>query len=655
MKTYRVLSGGRESTSADALPAATQPATFLRMAGKETSLGLRQVAELKKVEEKLRESKDLLQSVFDTSTNILSVCKSVRNDGQEIVDFAFILTNTACRAFFGQELAGKNALQVFPNLRTAGIFDMYKKVVETGIPLDTEVFYNYDGLNNWFRLAATRLPDGIMLSMKDITQRKLSELEARRQAGLLKTITDTAFGGMALLEAIRDEAGQITDFRYAFANPVKAAFLGLPLSELIGNTLQTLFPAVKQSGMWERLLQVMESGQTTRNLEEWHRAGNTIMIDQQYVKVEDGVLAWDKDVTLEKKAEQAVHEKAEQFRTLVEHTPDAISRWNQSLQLTYANPVYAERTGRPLASLMGKTALEGGLPEAQAGPWMDKLHLVFRTGVPQEHFNLHPLPAGTRYYYSRLVPELAADGRVQSVLAIARDITDIKLLEEESLRLKLNQQKELLLAILEAQENERKRIAEGLHNGLGQILYAAKLHLDQFRSALPAASPGQGEGWKKVDQLLVEAIDQTRRISHELIPTTLEDLGLEAAIRDICCKFTNQNLDFQCWVFNMVRPLEKHLQLAIYRIAQELANNIIKHAGATEASIILREEKDFIILQGEDNGQGFDPCQEQPAGLGLKSIRDRVKLLNGTMEIDAGPGKGTLISIYLPRSLARWS
>jgi signal transduction histidine kinase len=204
----------------------------------------------------------------------------------------------------------------------------------------------------------------------------------------------------------------------------------------------------------------------------------------------------------------------------------------------------------------------------------------------------------------------------------------------------------LLLAILEAQENERKRIAEGLHNGLGQLLYAAKLNLGQL---LPE-DPGQGQVRDKVDRLLVEAIDQTRRISHELMPITLEDLGLEAAIRDICCKFSHLSLDFKCWVFNMRHPQEKHLQLAIYRIAQELANNIVKHAGATQASIVLREEVDFIILQGEDNGKGFDPGEVKSNGLGLKSIRDRVKLLNGSMELDSSPGKGTLISIYLPLS-----
>jgi PAS domain S-box-containing protein len=648
MKKEKAVAGTRKLSPALLVPKASQPIVQIRktllVAGPELS----RLSELKKVEEKLRESKDLLQSVFDTSSNFILVLKSIRNAHQEIEDFEYILTNASARGFFKQELAGMRALQRFPHLADTGIFALFIRVVETGLPQDTEVFYNYDGLNHWFRLSATRLHDGIMVSMEDITQRKLSELELQKQAGLLKSIIDSAFGGMALLEAIRDEAGQIIDFRYEFANPVKAAHLALPLAELLGTTLQSLFPAVKQSGMWERLVQVVETGETIRNLEEWHLGGKTRLIDQQYVKVGDAVLAWDKDVTPVKKAEQAAREKAEQFRSLVENTPDVITRWDRTLQLIYANPVFELKTGMSPAATMGKTALEAGMPVEVAGPWMEKLRLVFQTGVAQEHFYRYPQPGRTGYYYSRLVPEFGPGGRVQSVLSIARDITDIKLLEEESLRLKLNQQKELLLAILEAQENERKRIAEGLHNGLGQLLYATKLNLDQIR---PANTAGLGEIHARVNRLLVEAIDQTRRISHELIPSTLEDLGLEAAIRDICCKFSHAGMDFQCWVFNMSHPQEKHLQLAIYRIAQELANNIAKHAGATQASITLREEEDFIILQGEDNGKGFNPGQVESNGLGLKSIRDRVKLLNGSMEVDSGPDRGTLISIYLPLSL----
>ena len=211
------------------------------------------------------------------------------------------------------------------------------------------------------------------------------------------------------------------------------------------------------------------------------------------------------------------------------------------------------------------------------------------------------------------------------------------------------QEEVLMLAIQEAQEAERKRISEGLHNGVAQLLYAAKLKLDQISWDKDPARLAEYK--KQVDHFLVEAISETRRISHELMPGILGEMGLEAALEDIGRNFSDARLDLQCQVYPLDQPLEKHLQLAIYRIVQELANNIVKHAGATKASIQLRQQQGYLALLAEDNGVGFDPRAEHPQGIGLKTIRDRVSLLQGTMEIDSRPDKGTLISIYLPLSL----
>jgi PAS domain S-box-containing protein len=211
------------------------------------------------------------------------------------------------------------------------------------------------------------------------------------------------------------------------------------------------------------------------------------------------------------------------------------------------------------------------------------------------------------------------------------------------------QEEALMVAVQEAQETERKRISEGLHNGVAQLLYAAKLKLDQISWD---KEPNRLADFKKqVDHFLLEAISETRRISHELMPGILGDVGLEAAIEDIGRKLSNANLNLQCQVYRLDHPVEKHLQLAIYRIIQELANNIVKHAGASKASIQIRQKKDSLVLLAEDNGVGFGLKPDHPPGIGLKAIRDRVNLLQGTMEIDSQPNKGTLISIYLPLTL----
>ena len=228
--------------------------------------------------------------------------------------------------------------------------------------------------------------------------------------------------------------------------------------------------------------------------------------------------------------------------------------------------------------------------------------------------------------------------------AVWRDITALKRVQQA----KLDQQQQLAQAVLAAEESEKRRIAESLHNGLGQLLYAAKLSLDQ----LGAASYQQDQkAFKQVQQqvskLLTTAIEQTRTLAHELVPRTLEDFGLEAAIQDICTDFSIAPLRMKCHFAALPASLPTHFALAVYRMAQELANNIVRHARATQASLHLAVEGASLLLRATDNGVGFSDEQlGQTKGLGWQALQDRVRLLNGTLHLVTKPD--TCITIRLP-------
>ncbi|GAB3528583.1 hypothetical protein GCM10027443_06700 [Pontibacter brevis] len=355
------------------------------------------------------------------------------------------------------------------------------------------------------------------------------------------------------------------------------------------------------------------------------------------------------DITERKLIEEKIRQSELHFRTLLDNTPDIITRWDKDRRLIFNNNAFEAATGMSVSFLYLKGNSQAEQPETCSMSWKEKLSLVFETGETQDYNHSCELPNGRAYYYSRLVPESSEDGSIQSVLVIARDVSALKKLEQENLQLRLNQQKELLLAIMETQETERRRIAEALHNGIGQLLYGAKLNLDQLtREEVTQDKHALKASILYTDQMLEQAINQVRSISHELTPSVLEHFGLEVAFKEICVAFNTSDLEFQCLVFNLSSQLEKHLQVGVYRIAQELANNIVKHAGATEASLLLRQHKNSLVLLAEDNGKGFDPSHIQTKGIGLKSIQDRVKLLNGTMRIHAVPGQGTLVHISLP-------
>ncbi len=243
-------------------------------------------------------------------------------------------------------------------------------------------------------------------------------------------------------------------------------------------------------------------------------------------------------------------------------------------------------------------------------------------------------------------------GQPAKVLGVDFDVTVIeaaKAQREESLALKLSQQQALLNAILDAQEEERRRISESLHNGVGQVLYATKLHLERVDLArLPGHAAEVAEALETTGKLLAEAIRETRRVSHELVPALLHDFGLEVAINDFCKRFAGLALRLTCRVAGLGGRLDPHLEVALYRICQELILNVVKHAGADQAGLLLESKDGELVLEVSDNGRGFRGDQATPTGRGLRTIRDRVKLLNGTLDITGDAGKGVRVAIRLP-------
>ncbi len=174
---------------------------------------------------------------------------------------------------------------------------------------------------------------------------------------------------------------------------------------------------------------------------------------------------------------------------------------------------------------------------------------------------------------------------------------------------------------------------------MGQVLYATKLRINAIKL--------DGERNKtevaQINELLKESIDITRDISSELSPSVLKDFGLKIAIKEMAERFKTSHLKISTSVSGFDARINSTVELSLYRIIQELLNNMAKHAKATKASIELTAEEDLIVLEVRDNGIGIAEKElGKITGLGLHSIRNRVDLLGGNMEIKSGPGKGTV-------------
>jgi len=210
--------------------------------------------------------------------------------------------------------------------------------------------------------------------------------------------------------------------------------------------------------------------------------------------------------------------------------------------------------------------------------------------------------------------------------------------EKELNRLKVRKQKEIIETIIKTEEKERKKIAADLHDGLGQILTAAKINLANLNS----------EELKGVTELVNSALYESKAMALNLMPLTLKENGLTESIRHICTKGNKpgeQEISFSA--HNVPEKLEPIVEINTYRICQELLNNALKYSKASKIFLQLFCRDNKLIIQIEDNGVGFDKTGVKQDSLGMNTLKERVALLSGEIEIESAPNKGTNIFIEL--------
>lgn len=198
-----------------------------------------------------------------------------------------------------------------------------------------------------------------------------------------------------------------------------------------------------------------------------------------------------------------------------------------------------------------------------------------------------------------------------------------------------NQRKyEATQAILQGEEQERQRIAQDLHDSMGGMLANIRMTISSNDSFTK----------DKVIEKLDKSIAEMRRISRNLMPETLKNLGLEIALKELCETMIQKQFVIQFEAFNLSEDIPFKTQMALYRIAQESISNITKYAQATNVIIQISQNKNILNLTIEDDGIGFDKS-EVVYGLGLKNIQNRAQLINGTVEIVSNKGEGTTINV----------
>jgi signal transduction histidine kinase len=215
-------------------------------------------------------------------------------------------------------------------------------------------------------------------------------------------------------------------------------------------------------------------------------------------------------------------------------------------------------------------------------------------------------------------------------------------------KLLIQEQERGLEAVIFAQEEERKRISKDLHDGIGQQLSGLKMAFQRMEKELSLESPSHKEELQRLTEILSESADEVRSLSHQMMPRALTELGIIAALEDLFSKSLGlTGIQYEFEHFEITGRLAERVEVAIYRIVQELINNIIKHSNAKMVQIQLFKNAGKIILIVEDNGTGFSK-DSATSGHGLLNIKSRLNTIHGEVDYSPSPASGTVATIRIP-------
>ena len=478
---------------------------------------------------------------------------------------------------------------------------------------------------------------GWLVLLRDITERQhveqaLRESEARFQQ-LAEIFPETIF------EA--DLTGQLT-----FANAHGLRHFGLSAQDLqagisIFDLMLPEYRLLAQQRVRERLAgkldEYLEYQARRRDGSTFYALAYTAPIvrhDQPF-----GIRGFVLDISARKQAEEALRESEAQLRALIDYSPASIIKfspegnillWNAAAEKIYGWTA-SEVLGKPLPSVPNQKLSEKLAFQNQ----VNQGKVITYAEVQRHRKDGSPIDVGLS-----VAPLKNEDGQVYAQMSISTDISELKRAQAELAR------RAQTVALLE----ERARLGRDLHDSVTQLLYSVMLFADASKDAAQNANLDLTQQYlSRLSETARQALKELRLRVFELRPSVLEHEGLASALRqrlELVEQRAGVQTDLQITLPN---PLPAPVELAIYWIAQEAFNNTLKHANATHVTLELRADENSLTLDIADDGKGFDlDMLQEHAGLGMASMRERVRDLGGTFQITSALGHGTRIQVALP-------
>ncbi len=609
------------------------------------------ITEQRREAEKVRETTALLSGLLASIPDIVFF-KDTRG--------IYLGCNPAFARFAGREVAGIVG-STDHDLFGAEVADFFREqdeiMMALGEPRHNEEWIEYpDGARVLIDTHKAPLRDaagqviGLVGVSFDITARLRAETELRESETRLRDIVET----MADWVWETDEAGV-----YTYSSQASAHLFGRSRGEVIGKTPFDFMPPDEAARLAVLFADIVAKKAPIVDLENWNldADGERFCLLTNGVPVLDdagnltGYRGVDRDITERKRAEEALREAADRLTLATRAGDVGVWDWDvQSDTLTWDEQMFA---------LYGITRERfGGAYDA----WRARLHpddlqrsddeiQMALSGEKELDTDFRVLwPDGTVHIIRTLaLVQRDASGRPARMIGTSRDITGFRQTETEIRRLQaeeaLRQSEEAVLVAVAA---ERSRLARELHDSVTQALFAATLKCEVLQRSVELVTPQTAETLADLHRLTRGALAEMRTLLLEMRPDALSEVPLDELLRHLA-RASESRARIIVSLTTHGRPmLPPEVKLALYRIAQEALNNVVRHAQATRAWLDLRCSAAAVQLVVGDDGCGFDPCRARPGQLGLQMMHERAGAAGALLRVETAPGRGTLVTIEWP-------
>jgi PAS domain S-box-containing protein len=527
-----------------------------------------------------------------------------------------------------------------------------EETLRTGTPyeLDLEMIRS-DGVKLWLvaRGEAQRNYTGRIArlhgTVQDITERKRAEEELRESEEKFRSVFRDAGIGMAIVS---------TDGRFLAGNEAFSKYIGYTEDELLVRTVRSVTHPEDWTMLSERLGRALADGVCFQGLQKrcLHKNGQVLWGECSASLIRDihgnpqYFVAEVLDITERKQAEQTLRESEERFRLAANTAPVLMWMSGKDKLCNFFNQSWLDFTGQSMEHEVGEGWTLGVHPE-DLSRCLETYSGAFDARVDFEmEYRLKRYDGKYRWIVDYGVPRFESDGDFCGYIGSCIDITDRKL-SEASLE-------ELSGRLINAQEQERTRIARELHDDFSQRLALQGIGLAQLWKKLPESDKEERSKVQELMKRTQEMSSDMHSLSHQLHSSKLEHVGLAPALMGLCNEFSTKfriQIEFTDRADRFEIP--KDVALCLFRVAQEALNNVSKHSQAKEARVELSGAKSEIELRIVDGGLGFDSAlQNGGAGLGLVSMRERLRLVGGRLSVHSVPMRGTEVVAEVPLSLS---